>query len=604
MPIKQINVTDLDFADIKEAIKDYYQREEGPFKDFDFDGSGMNMILDMLAYNTHYNAVLAHLTANESFLSSAQLRKNVVARAKTLGYNPHGTSSAETEITLSNLDSSILSIPEGTIFNTTDSVNNSTYSFVTFEEIGEPDKPFVIHEGSIRTSSYVFDNSISNLRFEIPHENIDTTKIVVSVRQSAASTQQDIYTKFYELPGVDSNSTVYFINENPNGKFEISFGDGVLGKKPDAGSIITIKYLTTNGAAANGLSSFTTADPIFNGVNKPTITSTGATTGGSSKESVESIRSNAPLQFVSQNRAVTVDDYIALVRKNTSVSSISVWGGEDNNPPVYGSVFISAKPHEGITLSDEEKTRLMPILNSKGILTVKPEFVDPDITYLYFDIFTKYNSSLTNLGSAGVSALVRSGIETFSDDELEKFDKMFRYSDLLNYITNLDNAITSAYVRVFCLKSFTALNTNTSSYQVNFNFPLAVPEDPTESLITSSAYVNDGVKYYFKDEPSSVDNIRNIYRYYINSSGSEIVDEQFVGTVDTDTGMVQIKDFNVTADTAINIFARPESNDVVPKRNQILEVDIENTVISSQIDTLATRGSAGAIEYTTTPRER
>jgi len=604
MPIKQINVTDLDFADIKEAIKDYYQREEGPFKDFDFDGSGMNMILDMLAYNTHYNAVLAHLTANESFLSSAQLRKNVVARAKTLGYNPHGTSSAETEITLSNLDSSILSIPEGTIFNTTDSVNNSTYSFVTFEEIGEPDKPFVIHEGSIRTSSYVFDNSISNLRFEIPHENIDTTKIVVSVRQSAASTQQDIYTKFYELPGVDSNSTVYFINENPNGKFEISFGDGVLGKKPDAGSIITIKYLTTNGAAANGLSSFTTADPIFNGVNKPTITSTGATTGGSSKESVESIRSNAPLQFVSQNRAVTVDDYIALVRKNTSVSSISVWGGEDNNPPVYGSVFISAKPHEGVTLSDEEKTRLMPILNSKGILTVKPEFVDPDITYLYFDIFTKYNSSLTNLGSAGVSALVRSGIETFSDDELEKFDKMFRYSDLLNYITNLDNAITSAYVRVFCLKSFTALNTNTSSYQVNFNFPLAVPEDPTESLITSSAYVNDGVKYYFKDEPSSVDNIRNIYRYYINSSGSEIVDEQFVGTVDTDTGMVQIKDFNVTADTAINIFARPESNDVVPKRNQILEVDIENTVISSQIDTLATRGSAGAIEYTTTPRER
>ncbi len=604
MPIKQINVTDLDFADIKEAIKDYYQREEGPFKDFDFDGSGMNMILDMLAYNTHYNAVLAHLTANESFLSSAQLRKNVVARAKTLGYNPHGTSSAETEITLSNLDSSILSIPEGTIFNTTDSVNNSTYSFVTFEEIGEPDKPFVIHEGSIRTSSYIFDNSISNLRFEIPHENIDTTKIVVSVRQSAASTQQDIYTKFYELPGVDSNSTVYFINENPNGKFEISFGDGVLGKKPDAGSIITIKYLTTNGAAANGLSSFTTADPIFNGVNKPTITSTGATTGGSSKESVESIRSNAPLQFVSQNRAVTVDDYIALVRKNTSVSSISVWGGEDNNPPVYGSVFISAKPHEGVTLSDEEKTRLMPILNSKGILTVKPEFVDPDITYLYFDIFTKYNSSLTNLGSAGVSALVRSGIETFSDDELEKFDKMFRYSDLLNYITNLDNAITSAYVRVFCLKSFTALNTNTSSYQVNFNFPLAVPEDPTESLITSSAYVNDGVKYYFKDEPSSVDNIRNIYRYYINSSGSEIVDEQFVGTVDTDTGMVQIKDFNVTADTAINIFARPESNDVVPKRNQILEVDIENTVISSQIDTLATRGSAGAIEYTTTPRER
>jgi len=604
MPIKQIDVTDLDFADIKEAIKDYYQREEGPFKDFDFDGSGVNMILDMLAYNTHYNAVLAHLTANESFLSSAQLRKNVVARAKTLGYNPHGTSSAETEITLSNLDSSILSIPEGTIFNTTDSVNNSAYSFVTFEEIGEPDKPFVIHEGSIRTSSYVFDNTISNLRFEIPHENIDTTKIVVSVRQSAASTQQDIYTKFYELPGVDSNSTVYFINENPNGKFEISFGDGVLGKKPDAGSIISIKYLTTNGAAANGLSSFTTVDPIFNGVNKPTITSTGATTGGSSKESVESIRSNAPLQFVSQNRAVTVDDYIALVRKNTSVSSISVWGGEDNNPPVYGTVFISAKPHEGVTLSDEEKTRLMPILNSKGILTVKPEFVDPDITYLYFDIFTKYNSSLTNLGSAGISSLVRSGIETFSDDELEKFDKMFRYSDLLSYITNLDNAITSSYVRVFCLKGFTALNTNTSSYQVNFNFPLAVPEDPTESLITSSAYVNDGVKYYFKDEPSSVDNIRNIYRYYINSSGSEIVDEQFVGTVDTDTGMVQIKDFNVTADTAINIFARPESNDVVPKRNQILEVDIENTVINSQIDTLATRGSAGAIEYTTTPRER
>jgi hypothetical protein len=387
MAIKQLNITELDFDKIKDEIKSYYQRTDGPFKDFDFDGSGLNVILDILAHNTHYNAVLAHLAANESFISSAQLRKNVVARAKSLGYTPKSTSASAVELTLTGLNAAITSLPEGTTFTSSDTLNNETYNFVTFTEVGAPTTPFTVYQGAIKTKEYIFDDKVPNLKFEIPDTNIDKTKLIVTVSDSISSTQKEVYTQFSELPGVDGTSALYFINENPNGKFDISFGDGILGKKPLPGSLITFKYLTTDGPAANGLSVFTTSDSLFDSVNKPTIKSSAASSGGATNESAESIRSNAPLQFISQNRAVTVDDYKALVRANSNAASVSVWGGEDNDPPEYGRVFISAKPADNVTIDSNEKDRLLPILDSKGILTVRPKFVDPEFTYIYFNLF-------------------------------------------------------------------------------------------------------------------------------------------------------------------------------------------------------------------------
>jgi len=605
MALKQFNITELDFDKIKQAIKDYYKRSESPFKDLDYEGSGLNVILDILAHNTHYNAVLAHLAANETFISSAQLRKNVVARAKSLGYTPHSTTASTAKITLTNLDSSITSIPEGTIFSSTDTLNNVTYNFVTIEEIGTPSAEFQVFQGSFKTREYSFDTKAENLKFEIPDSNVDITKLTVTVRESATSTQKEIYTQFSELPGIDGTSAIYFINENPNGNYEIQFGDGILGKKPAAASIIEIKYLATDGDAANGLSTFTTAASIFDSVGFPTVTTSGSSFGGSKKETIESIRENAPLQFLSQNRAVTVDDYKSLIRKNTSAAAISVWGGEDNDPPEYGRVFISVKPENGDVLTQNDKDKLEPILNDKGVITVRPKFVDPDYTYLYFDIFSQYNSSLTNLSAPGISSKIRTGITAFNTAYLADFEGVFRYSEFLTYLTNLDVAILSVFARVYAYKKFTATTTNTTTYKVNFNFELDEPEDPTETLLTSTGYTFNGVEYFFKDEASTVANIRNIYRYHKNADDIEIIDERNVGTVNFLTGVIEIKDFNITADTEIKLFVRPKSNDIAPKRNQIIEIDSgAETAITSNIDTIATRGSAGAASYTTIARDR
>ena len=423
MAIKQLNITELDFDKIKDEIKSYYQRTDGPFKDFDFDGSGLNILLDILAHNTHYNAVLAHLAANETFISSAQLRKNVVARAKTLGYTPKSNSAAAVVLKMTGLNAAITSLPEGTAFTSSDTLNNETYNFITFEntQVAEGTE-FTVHQGSIKTKEYLFDDTVPNLKFEITDTNIDKTKLIVTVSDSVSSTQKEVYTQFSELPGLDETTAVYFLNENPSGKYEISFGDGIIGKKPLPGSLISIKYLTTDAAAANGLSAFTTSDSLFDSVNKPTITAIAASSGGGSKESIESIRANAPLQFVSQNRAVTVDDYKAIVRSNSTAETVSVWGGEDNNPPEYGRVFISAKPEVGNTLTENEKNRLLPILDSKGILTVRPKFVDPEFISIYFNIFTNYNSTLTNLSADGISSVIKTGLTQFSSDFLESFE--------------------------------------------------------------------------------------------------------------------------------------------------------------------------------------
>lgn len=604
MAIKQLNITELDFDKIKDEIKSYYKRTDGPFKDFDFDGSGLNVLLDVLAHNTHYNAVLAHLAANETFISSAQLRKNVVARAKTLGYTPKSNSAASVVLKMTGLNAAITSLPEGTAFSSSDTLNNETYNFITFENTAVANNTeFTVYQGAIKTKEYLFDDTVPNLKFEIPDLNIDKTKLVVSVSDSVSSTQKEVYSQFSELPGLDNTTAVYFLNENPSGKYEISFGDGIVGKKPLPGSLISIKYLTTDAAAANGLSTFTTSDSLFDSYNKPTITSIAASSGGGSKESIESIRANAPLQFVSQNRAVTVDDYKAIVRSNSTAETVSVWGGEDNTPPEYGRVFISAKPEVGSTLTDDEKNRLLPILDSKGILTVRPKFVDPEFISIYFNIFANYNSTLTNLSADGISSVIRTGLAQFSSDFLESFEGIFRYSQFLNYVTNLDPSILSVFARIFCKKDFIATTSNSAPYKINFEFELEKPLDPTKSLITSTGYDFNGVTYFFKDEESSTENIRNIYRYSVNANEVEILDKRNCGTVDCSTGIIEIADFDITSETTISIFARPASNDIAPKRNQIVQIDLPNTKIESTVDTVAVRGTSGASEYVTTPRE-
>ena len=605
MAIRQFNVTDLDFDDIKNSIKDYYKREASPFKDFDFEGSGLNLILDVLAHNTHYNAVLAHLAANETFISSAQLRKNVVARAKSLGYTPESMSAARSTITLTDLDTSITTIPKGTVFSAADTVRNKTYNFITIEEIGTPTSPFEVYQGSLKNIDFLFNSNDDKQSFTIPDKNVDITKISVKVRESSTSSKREVYTPFTELPGIDGDSNIYFINENPSGLYEIRFGDGVLGKLPATASVIEIEYFVTDGPDGNGMTEFTTAASVFNGTVIPTISAT-RSSAGKNREAIESIREQAPLSFLAQNRAVTVDDYKTQVLSNlTSVSAVSVWGGEDNDPPEYGRVFVAAKPSSGLVLTSAEKNKLTDILNQKGVMTVRPKVVDPEYVYLYFDIFAKYNRALTTLSAGSMSSTIRSALSTFNSSYLSDFGGVFRYSQFLEYITDVSSAITSAFARVYIYKILSAYSNNTSAYTLKFRMELDNPTDPTESVITSSGYVNNGVTYYFKDEPSVKTNIRNIYRYYINANNIEIIDERNVGTVNTTTGVVVFNDFDIASNTDIAIYTRSKANDIAAQQNQILQIASGSaTNITSEIDTVALRGSAGTAQYNPTSREK
>jgi hypothetical protein len=369
--------------------------------------------------------------------------------------------------------------------------------------------------------------------------------------------------------------------------------------------VIEIKYLISAGSDANGLSVFTTSDPLFDSVAKPTITPSASTGGGGDKESIESIRANAPLGFLAQNRAVTVDDYKSIIRNNINVSAISVWGGEDNNPPEYGRVFLSIKPQNGLTLSESDKDFLLPILDKKGILTVKPKFVDPEFVYLYFDFFAKYNSNLTNLSEAGVSDLIRRGLAEFNTAYLADFDGVFRYSQFLAFIVNKDPSILSAFARVYAYKKFTAQTLLRDAYKINFNFALEEPEDTTKSLISSTPFLINSTNHYFADEPSTIENIRSIYIYKVdNLSGLNVMTHRNIGTVNVATGEVIINFFDIDINTEIKIFVRPASNDIAPVRNQIIEIDNGgHTLIESEVDTIAISGSIGAIDYNTIARE-
>ena len=350
-----LNVTELDFADIKNNLKNFL-KQQTEFNDYDFEGSGLNVLLDVLAYNTHYNALNAHYSLNESFLDSAQIRGNVVTRAKLLGYTPRSVLSPRAKVDLvvniaseSGTIPTTLSLPRGTKLNTV--VSGEEFQYVVLEAqtatlVGTTYtfNDVVIVEGTIRELKYRVDNDIENQKFQLSDYDADTSTLRVRVQSNEESTAFDVYTKFETLRGVDSTSKVYYLQENPSGYYEVYFGDGVTGFKPTNNNIITIDYVTTKGVESNGANSFTMVDSV-GGFSSITVTLDTAAAGGAEAETMESIRFNAPLTFISQNRAVTSDDYASILKKEFSnIDSISTWGGEDNDPPDYGRVYICIKP--------------------------------------------------------------------------------------------------------------------------------------------------------------------------------------------------------------------------------------------------------------------
>ena len=614
-----LNITDLDFDDIKDNLKSYL-KQQTIFNDYDFDGAGMNVLLDVLAYNTHYNAMAAHLSLNEAFLDSAQIRGNAVSRARMLGYVPTSELAPRakvnvvldvaTEVAAGQDVPSTITIPRGAKFQT--SVQGITYRFVTLDAHTATinNNKFTyndveIAEGSYNSIKYRVDNDIQIQKHQIPHKNVDTTSMRVRVQANEESTSYDLYTKFESLLNVDNTTQIYHVQENSNGFYEVYFGDTVIGKKPAYNNIVTIDYVYTHGKDANGASTFSMSDSI-GGFNNITVTKVSNAAGGAEQETIESVRYNAPIAFTSQNRAVTAEDYRSIIKKNfTNIASINTWGGEDQAIPDYGRIYICIKPNTADTLTTAEKTSITnSILKGKNVVSITPEVVDPNYSFLELDVSFKYNANLTDRTATDLKTLVTDTIVDFSVNELNSFDGLFRHSQLLRTIDSSDPAIISSTVRPYLFQNYTPTANVLNNVTLTFPGIIYTPSGASESCIESTGWEDgNGVTNYFNDKAIEGSTDRQVFAYKLVGD-VKVTTIDNCGTVSPSTGSVTLNNFTPANNTAIRITVIPNSLDIAPKRDQILSIEATRLTVTPEEDTIATAGSSGSVGYTTTPRFR
>jgi hypothetical protein len=608
-----LNVTELDFADIKQNLKNFL-KQQSEFSDYDFDGSGLNVLLDVLAYNTHYNALNAHYSLNESFLDSAQIRGNVVTRAKLLGYTPRSVLSPRGKVNIV-VDISgeigtiptVLELTRGTKLNTV--VSGEEFQYVVLETqqatLASTTYTFndvVIAEGSVRELKYRVDNDIENQKFQLTDYNADSSTLRVRVQSNEESSSFDIYTPFESLRGVDSTSKVYYLQENPSGFFEVYFGDGITGFKPANNNIITLDYVITEGIESNGANNFDMLDDI-NGYSSITVTLASAASGGAEEETMESIRFNAPLTFISQNRAVTADDYAAIIKKEFSnIDSISTWGGEDNDPPDYGKVYIAIKPLLAETLTTAEKTDITgAILKGKNVVSIVPEIVNTNFTYLEIDAAFKYNPNLTDRSSVELQSVVRDTITDYNFNNLNKFDGVFRHSQLTKAIDNSDPSILNTIVRPRMFQNITPSNNSDNNFNLSFVAPFFQSGQSTSFILKSSSFKINNVDHFFGDVPISGSTQRKVIVYkVVGLSNVTVVND--AGIINVEKGTVTLNNFRPDTTSAIKITVLPNSLDLAPKRAELISIDNNSVTITPEIDTISVAGSAGSINYNTTSR--
>ena len=493
-----LRITELDFLSIKENLKQYL-RSQSEFQDFDFEGSGMSVLLDVLAYNTHYMGYYLNMVGNEMFLDSAQLRNSIISHAKLMNYVPGSRQGALSRININvtpsntedaNTNSLTLEKYTRLLGQDIDGVN---YPFVTLysNTVSKTGQSFVfsnvyVKQGEVSTLQYLIDATNTNRRFAIPSQNVDTTSVVITVQESSSNTDVKLYTQATDLTEVTANSMVYWLEENDTQTYSFYFGDDYIGKRPKDGNIVTCTYLDNVGSISNNITGFTFVEPIggeySDNVN---ITSAVSSYGGVEKESVEQVKFRAPYFYTTQNRAVTQNDYETLILKDYNyIDSVSVWGGEDNDPIVYGKVFISLKTSGNFELTNFEKERIKEdLIQKRNVLTVTPEIIDPEYVFLLIEGNVTYNSQLTSLDDSALNSLVRAAIQDYISDELNRFSSTFRKSKLQQYIENCDPSITGSDIDVHVQKRILIDTVNTRTYIIKYNMPLR--QSPHKNKLTT-----------------------------------------------------------------------------------------------------------------------
>jgi hypothetical protein len=485
----RLRVTELDFDAIKQNLKNFL-KQQSEFTDYDFDGAGLSILLDILAYNTHYNAYYLNMVANESFLDTALLRDSVVSHAKTLGYTPYSTRAPVAIINFT-IDSTTTTpatatLPEGYAF-LSNQIDSKAYNFVVLNDttVTKSNTQFFfenlqIFEGQLITYSFIYDQGSNPKQvFTLPDTNIDTTTIKVVVNPSSSNTATATYTKVTDVLDISSTSEVFFLQEERSGNFQIYFGNDVVGKALPDGAIVSVTYLVTAGTEANKANNFvataTVVDSLNNGLSDFTITPVSAASGGADRESVDNIKFSAAARFSTQNRLVTFKDYETYILNNyPNIDSISVWGGEENEPPIYGKVLISMKPKENYYISEAEKRRIIDeIIKPKAIIAVQAEILDPEFLFILVDVEAQYDARKTTNTEAILKERIRNAIINYSNTFLNKFASKIIDSKLETAIDSVDtNAIIGNEIEIKVQKRFEPELNTPQSYNIKFNVPL------------------------------------------------------------------------------------------------------------------------------------
>lgn len=593
-----IKSTELDFDTIKNNLK-VFLAQTPEFTDYNFEASALSSILDVLAYNTHYNALTANFALNESFLSTAQLRSSLVSLGAALGYTVGSktASCAVLRMYVSNpLVPASMTLPAGFRFSTT--VNNKSYTFKTRDNLVATNdgsnayyfqlgtnQNVAIYEGTPQRKTFIAGPSLENESYVIPTENLDLDTVQVRVYDDVSTSLYVAYTNINDAQKIDKNSTIFVIKETPNGFYELTFGNGSrLGKFPSSGNKIEVLYDSVAGPASNGARTFSPLDNVFDeqGTNlKLNITTIVGSMAGGEKEGLESIRKNAPYLYAAQNRMVTAQDYSALVLRKFSnvLSEVKAWGGEDNVPAQYGKIFLSllfSTTSEEVKAST--KTQIVDLAKNLSVASFTINFTDPLTTFLELTTTIQWNPSLTSSSKTQIEGLVKSTIETYFSDQLGGFDKSFRRSNLLTRIDDADGSILSSRTSVKMQSRFIP-KAGVVNYEIPFPVGIAVPDDKTYIIRSENFLLNNSICYLQNRLNTNDIEVVEI------SSGTVIVDN--IGSYDETSGIISFSSFTGTLLTgvpSIKITAIPENQATLnATRNNILAFDNSASVVTAVI---------------------
>jgi len=557
------NVTELDYDQIRSNLKTF-MASQSEFADYDFDASGLSVILDLLAYNTHYNAILAHMTANEAFLDSAIKRSSIASIAKTMGYTARSARSARATVTLEIEPDSSYSLPTLTLTKDktfTTSLNGKTYTFYPAKDYtvnktvnGGGRECFLfqnieIIEGKLLRTSQIIETGFEQGPVLLNNPNVDTTTILVTVQESATNTDTNKYTLSNSINNVTSTTKAFFVEESVGGLYEIRFGDGVIGNKLEAGNIAIVDYISTNHEAGNGAKSFTAPSLVTGSGETKTLTVVTKSAGGARQESVDSIRFNAPRFNASKNRAVTGNDYSSLIlQANPNVKSVTVWGGEINDPPIYGKVFVSLQPKDGLVITQDDKDVLLrDTISPKQPISLTTEFIDPEYTYIGMKVKAQYDKKLSKLTPGEISSLISTEITNYFNEELNILDANFYYSKLTTRIVGLSRALLSANLELRLQKRTSPVLNASAKYILDFN-------NKINGYSINSNYFNVKIngatsKVFISDIPNTgvvSPDWNGTGTLVLKTATQKVIINSNVGTVDYTTGKVTLNDLFIT----------------------------------------------------------